>query len=130
MAAIELLKRSYHESRSSLRAEQTDRPLSVPEKGPDRQDKCGGMGHIARECKLYRKTLCKMGFGPPKELNDPDDIEEHFAAAIKLAPLQCFHCLGEGHMKPQCPLLKSDGSNQPKQNGPQGRVNESEHLYG
>ena len=67
-----------------------------------------------------------MGFGPPKELTDPDEIDKHFAAAIKLAPLQCFHCLGEGHMKPQCPLLKSDGSAQAKQNVPQGRSNEGQ----
>ncbi len=84
------------------------------------------MEHIARESKPYRKTLCNMGFGPPKELTDPDDIDKHFAAALKLAPLQCFHCLGEGHKKPQCPLFRTDGSSQPKQNAPQGRVNEGQ----
>ncbi len=47
---------------------------------------CGALGHISRDFKAYRKTLCKMGFGPPKELTDPDEIDKHFAAAIKLAP--------------------------------------------
>ncbi len=73
------------------------------------------------------QTRCKMGFGPPEELTDPDETDRHFAAAFKLAPQQCFHCLGEGHMKPQCPLLKSDVSSQPKQNVPQGRTNEGQN---
>ncbi len=65
-----------------------------------------------------------MSFGPSKELTDPDEIDKHFAAAIKPAPLQCFDCLGEGHMKPQCPLLKCDSSGQTNQKVPQGRSNE------
>ncbi len=57
----------------------------------------------------------------------PDDIDKHFTAAIKLAPLHCFHCLGESHMQPQCPLLMGEGSNQPKADTPQGRMNEHAH---
>ncbi len=35
---------------------------------------CGELGHVAKNCSGYRKTLCRMGYGPPPELNDPDEL--------------------------------------------------------
>ncbi len=73
---------------------------------------CGELGHVQKDCGSYRKTLCRMGSGPPAEICDSDEISRFFAAAIRVAPLYCFHCLEEGHMKPRCPYLK--GGNQAK----------------
>ena len=71
---------------------------------------CGALGHIARECGGYRKSLCKMGYGPPPGLTDPDELDKHYTMAVKLAPIHCFHCMELGHMKPACPLLNLENS--------------------
>ncbi len=71
---------------------------------------CGALGHIARECGGYRKSLCKLGYGPSPGLTDPDELDKHYAMAVKLAPTHCFHCMELGHMKPACPLLNLENS--------------------
>ncbi len=57
---------------------------------------CGELGHTASRCPGYRKSLCKMGYGPPPGVNDPDALDKHYAAVVKLAPLHCFHCMEQG----------------------------------
>ncbi len=64
------------------------------------------MGHVQKECANYRKALCNMGYAPPDHINDPDGITRYYRAVMRVAPMHCFHCLGEGHMKPNCPHLK------------------------
>ncbi len=51
-----------------------------------------------------------MGYGPPPGLTDPDELDKHYAMAVKLAPIHCFHCMELGHMKPACPLLNLENS--------------------
>ncbi len=51
---------------------------------------CGELGHVAKNCSGYRKSLCRMGYGPPPELNDPDELSKFYKAIIRMAPIHCF----------------------------------------
>ena len=46
-----------------------------------------------------------MGYGPPPELKEPDELDKHYAMAVKLAAMHFFHCMELGYMKQACPLL-------------------------
>ena len=49
-----------------------------------------------------------MGYGPPPELKDPDEMDGHYAMAVKWAPIHCFHCTDLGHMKTACFFFNSE----------------------
>ncbi len=63
-----------------------------------------------------------MGYAPPKHINDPDEITKYYQAVIRVAPLHCFHCLEEDHLKPNCPLLKGPPTAQPSDGTPATQV--------
>ncbi len=54
-----------------------------------------------------------MGYAPPDHINNRDEITKYYKAVKRIAPLHCFHCLGEGNMESNCPQLKRSPGAQP-----------------
>ncbi len=67
---------------------------------------CGEKGPYMRGCQAQRASLTKMGYVPPPDMVDPQELNAYYKKVLEMAPLKCFLCRQEGHMKPNCPLLR------------------------
>ena len=61
-----------------------------------------------KEFQAYRAPVNKMGFVPPECMIDQRELRRFYANVIKIAPLRYFNCNKEGHINPNCPVLRGN----------------------